>query len=1058
MTAALARIVHRREINDNYNETRIGAPTELEMHEITTDNVTSAAMTTIAATEETVTLSTPTITTAGPLQETSQLPTTITSSTTTTSLPSLDNAKVEDSAAVGSEIDEDPGLIEEEDVKFFDKDETIAETTTTSALLLDDESDGTTTEDNRFDISKYTNSPEFTTQSDDETPTTTEEVDMETRFDNLHLTTPRTPYFDEKHKQYTTDANDDDDEEESVTDESTQSPSTTEGSGFWGETTTEFDMAGIRDNSSESKNVSHFSDVSVITSGTYDIQSNEVNATRPRKEKKPKYLVTEEQNETVEPETELNTVSPTDGMWVLGALKSVEQSISKSGQHRNVTSGERVVNNTPDKNSTHMTKSVADWASINSYKEFTSDDIQIGDEITSTTTEDAEFSTTDSELVENNVVAVTIIPPLLSPPKNKTTEQQRPLDDVDFYETVTATTLIYDRNTLPLDELVNPLKAATITSSTPVADDDDDGDDDESIIDDKTTTQEPDGDDDDVDGDEGSFTDEPKLAITTTENNFIIKEDSSKRKTTTSATTTTETSIHFAELPSSVHPAIEDSSETIKVDTTLDSNSIENRHEMIPNNKDRENLKYSTTMDQSSTPSNSNETEEVGSAMIGKKLAAQLTTAKTIIPRQGEVPEEPLDPEASGMDAGAIIGITVSVVGVVALVLLVGFLYVMKKRQKNMTYSQRCRPVGLDAYSLDNVSVYNSVRRKANLRMSKRSYGNSAFEDPGLKNNVLNISALSSFVKDQNSIFEEFKEIPQITARVDEVPAGCENKNRYANVVPLPETRVHLERLSDDEKTEYINANFVKGPKDAASYYIACQAPLDSTIADFWRMIWEQNSKVIIMATDLAEEGVDKCAEYLPASVVIDCTTTYDDYQVTLKNREVKEKYAVSTIHLKNMQTNTWREITHFWYQWPETGVPMDEASVIAMLLEARSYLKMSAPEQTDEDNEATIKVEGASIETDKNGSIDKTKSLQRNQGPLTVHCSPGTGRTGTLIACDIALRALELPTRSVDIPQIVYYVRRGRASSVRTREQYEFIYKVTNIYATKLTGPPAEN
>jgi hypothetical protein len=60
------------------------------------------------------------------------------------------------------------------------------------------------------------------------------------------------------------------------------------------------------------------------------------------------------------------------------------------------------------------------------------------------------------------------------------------------------------------------------------------------------------------------------------------------------------------------------------------------------------------------------------------------------------------------------------------------FQFVMKRRS-NQKFSQRCRPVGLDAYSLDNVSVYNSVRRKPNrdnLRQSKRSYGNSAFEDP----------------------------------------------------------------------------------------------------------------------------------------------------------------------------------------------------------------------------------------------------------------------------------------------------------------------------------------
>lgn len=53
----------------------------------------------------------------------------------------------------------------------------------------------------------------------------------------------------------------------------------------------------------------------------------------------------------------------------------------------------------------------------------------------------------------------------------------------------------------------------------------------------------------------------------------------------------------------------------------------------------------------------------------------------------------------------------------------------MRKRQKRFNYGQRCTPVSLDAYSLDSVSVYNSVRRKGAIRASKRSYGNPAFED-----------------------------------------------------------------------------------------------------------------------------------------------------------------------------------------------------------------------------------------------------------------------------------------------------------------------------------------
>lgn len=42
-------------------------------------------------------------------------------------------------------------------------------------------------------------------------------------------------------------------------------------------------------------------------------------------------------------------------------------------------------------------------------------------------------------------------------------------------------------------------------------------------------------------------------------------------------------------------------------------------------------------------------------------------------------------------------------------------------------------------------------------------------------------------------------------------PGDLELGNRsYANVIPLPETRVVLQRQGDDDKTEYINANYVR--------------------------------------------------------------------------------------------------------------------------------------------------------------------------------------------------------------------------------------------------------
>ena len=63
------------------------------------------------------------------------------------------------------------------------------------------------------------------------------------------------------------------------------------------------------------------------------------------------------------------------------------------------------------------------------------------------------------------------------------------------------------------------------------------------------------------------------------------------------------------------------------------------------------------------------------------------------------------------------------------------------------------------------------------------------------------------------SIEAEFRNIATSTVRIDELPAGVESKNRYANVLPVPETRVHI-RVQDNQPMDtieqYINANYIK--------------------------------------------------------------------------------------------------------------------------------------------------------------------------------------------------------------------------------------------------------
>ncbi|KPI97071.1 Receptor-type tyrosine-protein phosphatase beta [Papilio xuthus] len=433
--------------------------------------------------------------------------------------------------------------------------------------------------------------------------------------------------------------------------------------------------------------------------------------------------------------------------------------------------------------------------------------------------------------------------------------------------------------------------------------------------------------------------------------------------------------------------------------------------------------------------------------------------------------------------SGATIAIVVTTIGVIALVLLVVLLLVVRRRGRRGVYAQRCTPVSLDAYSLDSVSV---GHRKGNHRLcSKRSYGNPAYDDE-VTSHPMQYSALANFALDVESISAEFAEIPSVSVPPEAVPPGCEDKNRYSNVLPLPETRVPLTRLGNDPTTEYINANYVTGPGNIRNYYILCQAPLSNTVADFWRMIWEQNSRLIVMLTEYMENGVEKCYEYLPPSEVSDNKRCFGDFQVVLKKREQRDKYAISSLQVIHLGTRTWREVTHLWYFWPAKGVPDDYDSVIDFISEMRSYMKISqtAKEYDEEgveviygddsksslDNLSKLRSEGRAsgrgphvysparaeeMMRSHNGTL-RTQGNFRNM--KTMHDQDGVRPCVCVCASGLETCARALSAGAVDVPRVVRRLRAQRPHALANRHHYIFIYKVLSEYGNKLMGSGVDN
>ncbi|XP_055340140.1 tyrosine-protein phosphatase non-receptor type 11-like [Paramacrobiotus metropolitanus] len=251
-------------------------------------------------------------------------------------------------------------------------------------------------------------------------------------------------------------------------------------------------------------------------------------------------------------------------------------------------------------------------------------------------------------------------------------------------------------------------------------------------------------------------------------------------------------------------------------------------------------------------------------------------------------------------------------------------------------------------------------------------------------------------------------------------------KNRFKNILPFDHTRVILRDSTDSTPgSDYINANYIY-PDESNEFqkrYIAIQGCLPNTLGDFWRMVWQENSRVIVMATKEYERNRQKCSRYWPelgqdlqyGPIKVRCLseTGYADFflrEFEIQNNQRKDPARIiSQFHL---------------HAWPDHGVPADPGCVLNFLHKV---------------NDRQESIPGA--------------------GPVVVHCSAGIGRTGTFIVLDILIDHIKNARKNgieceIDIHRTVLMIRERRSGMVQAESQYKFIYMAVQHYVQNTIIP----
>ncbi|KAK2708882.1 tyrosine-protein phosphatase non-receptor type 23-like isoform X2 [Artemia franciscana] len=234
-------------------------------------------------------------------------------------------------------------------------------------------------------------------------------------------------------------------------------------------------------------------------------------------------------------------------------------------------------------------------------------------------------------------------------------------------------------------------------------------------------------------------------------------------------------------------------------------------------------------------------------------------------------------------------------------------------------------------------------------------------------------------------------------------------KNRQPDILPFDHNRILLPSTKDD----YINASKLESLLKGGPSFIATQCPLNSTISDFWVMIWEQQVEVLVcLLTDIELSAFT----YFPKGK--EAPIDVGNFTVNLQTVKCKPLWTERVVQLTNRDTKVSRYVVHLQFTcWGSTDFPASTSGFLAFVSECIYFWKQQ-------------------------------RHLSR---PFVVHCLAGAGKTGTFIVVLTAILETGSTSNISDVARLATSISLSRRNILRDKDFLLFSYRCLLDYCLEL-------